>query len=213
MIKSQKDLNHEGQDHRSPPATSPQASHEKDSPAASGAARCPPAQPATTTPLREHNDKVIAQPSPAQPQALSLTHAARACAQMPANSKMIPKKPGHDAVFIVLLTETTNKIATVIPDKNLPRPFKNGSGKMTKGLSKPRALPGGKRQGTEEREVGCTRDLRNSMVVEYHCQLLRTWPWARKLATVQPWCCHPSHYFGIVVWPSAGVALCGGASY
>ena len=72
MIKSQKDLNHEGQDHRSPPATSPQANHEKDSPEASGAARCPPAQPTTRTPLREQNDKVIAQRSPAQPQALSL---------------------------------------------------------------------------------------------------------------------------------------------
>jgi 8-oxo-dGTP pyrophosphatase MutT (NUDIX family) len=78
---------------------------------------------------------------------------------MPANSKMIPKKPGHDAVFIVLLTETTNKIATVIPDKNLPRPFKDGSGKMTKGMPKPRELPGGKREGAETAEETMKREL------------------------------------------------------
>ena len=87
---------------------------------------------------------------------------------MPANSKMIPKKPGHDAVhlayvhlaaFIVLFCTSTNKILTVTPDKNLPRPFKDGSGKMTKGMPKPRELPGGKREGAETAEETMKREL------------------------------------------------------
>ena len=56
----------------------------------------------------------------------------------------------HLATFIVLFCTSTNKILTVTPDKNLPRPFKDGSGKMTKGEPKPLDVARWQKRGSRD---------------------------------------------------------------
>eukprot|EP01044_Picomonas_judraskeda_P020145 COSAG03_NODE_4408_length_1563_cov_1.694672_2_plen_223_part_00 len=71
------------------------------------------------------------------------------------NSKM----PGHASAFIVLFSTSTNKLVRVLPDKNIPRPRKDGKG-MTKGQKDPWTLPGGKQEGDETPEETMKRELR-----------------------------------------------------